>query len=113
MGLNRRTVVVTTAVAFALGAGVGAIARGPSADPERTPRVASPNFDSPTVTGLAIDEARRILNDAGYDVMVVGRGKVALQELGFEGQLLEIKGDRSGPRRYCAAAGERCVLVEA
>ena len=97
---------------FSLGAGA-AFAAGAMRPEANRPEVvpATPEFDSPRVARLPVGEARRVLNERGYDVMVVGRGEVVLQELGFEGQLLRIEGERRGPQRYCASSAERCVPV--
>ena len=111
--LSPTRLVCVVAVAFSLGAGaavtVGAFSNGPSTRAHEEP--AAPDFDSPRVTGLPIEEARRLLNDQGYDVIAVGSGEVALQELGYEGQLLQIEGERPGRRRYCTAADARCTTV--
>lgn len=70
-----------------------------------------PQFDSPRVTGFPVQEGLQILLDDGYDVVVVGRGTIILQELGYKGDVLEIKGDVGKRKRYCSPSVKRCVPI--
>lgn len=70
-----------------------------------------PEFDSPRVTDLPVEEGLQILLDEGYDVVVVGRGTIILQELGFKGNVLEIKGDVGKKKRYCSPSLDGCVPI--
>lgn len=71
----------------------------------------APEFDSPRVTDLPVEDGLQILLDEGYDVVVVGLGTIVLQELGFKGNVLEIKGDVGKKKRYCSPSLERCVPI--
>lgn len=101
------------ALSLALSVGVGAgIAFHPGDEGVTLATTASsPEFDSPDVAGMPMRRARRILARSGYDVMVVGKGEVVLQELGFEGQLLRLEGESGEGHRYCDASDARCVVV--
>lgn len=103
--------VAALSIALSVGVG-GGMAFHPEDDGvELATTVSSPEFDSPNVAGMPMGRARRILSRSGYDVMVVGKGEVVLQELGFEGQLLRLQGERGEGQRYCDASAARCVVV--
>ncbi len=99
-------------LALFLGVGLGvAVAGAQGEDAALDAAASSPEFDSPNVVGMPMGRARRALAKAGYDVMIVGKGKVVLQELGFEGQLLRLEGEKGEGQRYCDASESRCVPV--
>lgn len=101
------------ALALSLGVGAGMALAGNRRErpPQGSETWVSPDFDSPGVVGMPMRHAWRVLGDAGYDVMLIGTGKVVLQELGFEGQLLRLEGDTGEGLRYCDASSARCVTV--
>lgn len=70
-----------------------------------------PQFDSPRVTDLGVREGLQILLDDGYEVVVVGRGKIVLQELGYKGSVLKIRGDAGKRMRYCSPSLRQCVPI--
>lgn len=102
------------ALALLVGLAAGALFSyyGISKDGTDTQIVAEPReFDSPRVADLPMQEAIEALVEDGYDVVAVGTRKVVLQELGFRGSVLRLRGEHGKKLRYCSQHFAACVPI--
>lgn len=68
-------------------------------------------FESPRVADLPMQEAIATLVEDGYDVVAVGTGEVMLQELGFRGTVLRVRGEHGNKLRYCSKRFPDCLPI--